>query len=406
MNGISPGRILFVDDEPEDLRAFEAACAFMGEGWVMRWVQTGEQALTMMSQEFFDIIVAALSMPGRAQLLNEVMRLYPGTVRLILCGEADEDLIMQCVGAIHQVLTKPLNGEVLKTTWERIRQLKTRLKGKEIRNLVTGMSSLPSMPSVLLELVQALQSPYCSVQRLGEIVSQDPGLTAKLLQLVNSAFFGLARHVSHAETAVLLLGVSTIRSLALGLHLFSAFRPIDRPGFSAREIWLHSLRVGQLARKVVEQQGGNERLMEEAFTAGLLHDVRKLIMAQYFSERYLANVEAAQKGECPLVGQERATFGATHAEVGAYLLDLWGLPVSLVEAVALHHEPAQIRMSNGAAATAVYLANLIEHASTAADRQAILAQLQPHYLARLNPPELFNTVAANYLADDTAAMSP
>lgn len=393
MNGEPPGRILFVDDEPEDPRGFEGAAALISEGWDLQWAQSSEQALALMAGHPFDMVVSDLSIPGRAQLLNTIMQQHPGTVRLVLCGETDEDLILRCVGAIHQVLSKPLTGKVLKTTWERIRRLKTRLNSQEVRNLVTGLSCLPSMPSVLLEMAQALQSPYCSVERVGEIVARDPGLTAKLLQLVNSAFFGFARRVSHAETAVLLLGVSTVRSLALGLHVFSAFRPVSRAGFSLHEIWLHSLRVGQLARKLVEQSGGNDRLMEEAFTAGLLHDVGKLIMAQHLSERYLATIEPARQGKQSLDELERAAFGASHAEVGAYLLNLWGLPGSLVEAVVRHHEPDQAHPGNDGAASAVYMANLLEGAGDAADPQTFLTSLQSYQLAGLDLPALFNNLA-------------
>jgi len=378
-------RILFVDDEPMILEMLKLTLAPMSTEWDMTFAASGEGALASMAKRPYDIVVSDMRMPGMsgAQLLNEVMKRYPATVRIIFSGYAEQDQVMKCIGNTHQFLAKPFDVSALKAALNRCQNSKTRLPNKEIQTLLAGRDHLPSIPAIYFQIIDALQSPDCSAQGIGDIVATDPGLTAKILQLVNSAFFGFAREISSAEEAVMLLGVGTIRALALTVHLFSAFEPIPSKDWSVEQISSHSLRVGRFARKIAEFQGAGETQREEAFTAGLLHDAGKLILADILAARYFEIYSDARTHSHPLSTAEREALGVTHAEVGAYLLDLWGLPASLVEAVALHHEPARTHEPVFSSLTAVHIANALAENGRLSEQDPVSRKLDIAYLDQL-----------------------
>ena len=386
MSAEAKARVLFVDDEPLVLNLLRQAVKMMHQDWEGVFASSGDEALKHMAAQPFDVIVSDMRMPGMsgAQLLNEVMRLYPATVRIVLSGYAEQETVLRCVGSTHQFLAKPVDFRALSAMLKRVTNLRQRLHSEEIRQLVGQKKSLPALPKVYFEILDALAEPDCSVERIGQIVATDPGLTAKLLQLVNSAFFGFAHEVSSAEEATVLLGTGTIRSLALSLHLFSAFEIPKTEGCSLEEIWSHSLRVARLAQRIAHLEGADETLLEEAFTSGLLHDIGKLLLADCPSTHYLDLFVQAHKENRSLLELETQALHATHAEVGAYLLDLWGLPLPLVEAVAWHHAPAQAGSAVFSALTAVHVANVLEHTGQANPAPANLNQLDQSYLEQLS----------------------
>ncbi len=361
MSNQAKTRILFVDDDPLILNMLELALQTMNEEWETEFAPSGEDALARMAKQPYDVVVSDMIMPGMsgAELLNEVMQRHPATIRLILSSFADQETALMCVGAAHQFLSKPFTLGALKASLVRVHHLRTRVGNPEIRDLVNRKGSLPSIPAVYFEILSALQKPDCPTQDLGDIVAKDPALTSKLLQLVNSAFFGFANSVSNPHEAVLLLGVGTIRSLALSTQLFSAFKANEFKNSPLEQVWTHSLQVGQVAQRLAQWETGDQELMEQAFTAGTLHDVGKLILAANLPETYPALLSQARQQ--PLLTLEQEALHATHADAGAYLLDLWGLPAPLVEAVAWHHQPAQTDHLTFSPLTAVHIANVLVH---------------------------------------------
>ena len=377
-------RMLFVDDEPQILRMIEMVLRSVNPDWKLAFALTGHEALALMAQERFDVIVSDMRMPGMngAQLLNEVMQRHPATARFILSGYADEDLLMRCVGATHQYLSKPFEVNAFRSAMLRFHELKLRLKDPSIRAFIAGQRSLPSLPTVYFQILDVLRTPTCSVERVAEIVATDAGLTAKMLQLVNSAFFGFARKISGPAEAVLLLGLGRVRSLALTVHLFRAFEFAQNGANSAEQVWHHSLRVGQFAGRLVEAEAGSSTQAEQAFTAGLLHDLGKLILAGHLGTAYFAVLKEASDNHLSLFAEERRRFRATHGEVGAYLLQLWGLPVPLVEATAFHDEPMRSPDASFGPLTAVHFANAFDNEVNPSAAHPSFCALDSAYLAR------------------------
>jgi putative nucleotidyltransferase with HDIG domain len=354
-------RILFVDDEPNVLQGLRRMLHSMRAEWEMQFAGSGAEALILLARAPVDVIITDMRMPGMdgAALLTAVRDRYPNIVRLVLSGHAQQEMAVRSVGPIHQFLAKPCDAEILKATVTRACALRALLADDRLKRLVSQIATLPSLPALYLAIIEELQSANASAQRVGAIISRDVGMAAKVLHLVNSAFFGLRRHVASPGEAVKLLGLETIKSLVLSVHIFLQ---VERPrvqGVSMEALWHHSLATGTLARRIAVAESVPGRIADYALMAGLLHDVGKLILISRCTDAYAATLTLARAEHLPLCEAERRTLHSTHAEVGAYLLGLWGLPDPLVEAIAYHHSPGDCPHREMSALTAVHAANAL-----------------------------------------------
>jgi putative nucleotidyltransferase with HDIG domain len=378
-------RILFVDDEPSMLELFRLLFKPMESEWDVDFARGGLEGLALMEKEPFQVVITDMNMPGMngAQFLNEVMQRHPQSARLILSGYAEQETVAKCVGAAHQYLMKPCDVISLRTILSRVCALDVFLKNETLQGLVSRMGVLPSIPSVYFQVLKELQSPYASLDRIGELLATDPAMAAKILQLVNSAFFGVSRRISHPSEAVQLLGVGTVRSLALSLHAFSCFDQSKMRNFSFEPLWNHSLTTALLAKRIAQGEEVDLATVDEAFISGLLHDLGKLMLVANMPDEYEAVLDRARLSDCSLHEAEQEMFGATHADVGAYLLGLWGLPVPIVEAVALHHHPERNVHQAFTPLTAVHVANGLDHERTDAPTESSPSKIHSKYLADL-----------------------
>ncbi|GIV15579.1 MAG: two-component system response regulator [Armatimonadota bacterium] len=356
-------RILFVDDEPNVLQGLQRMLRSMRNEWDMHFAGSGEEALSKLEEAPFDVIVSDMRMPGMngAQLLREVARRYPNVVRIVLSGHSDREYILQLVTTTHQYLAKPCEAETIKDTVNRACALRDLLTSKELSAVVSRIKSLPSLPSLYMRIIEVLQSDDPSLQKIGEIVSEDIAMSAKVLQLVNSSFFGIARRISNPVQAVMFLGLETVKALVLSVQIFAKWEHSKVQGFDIERLWHHSMTVGAMAKRLAETEQLSAREADEAFTAGLLHDVGKLILAASLPDTYQKVLAASKAQRIPLWRAEEAVFGTSHAEVGAYLLGLWGLPTSIVEAVAWHHRPSLCPARTFCPLTTVHVANALWH---------------------------------------------
>jgi len=353
-------RVLFVDDEPRILEGLRRMLRPQRHEWEMAFAPGGEAALAMLEATPFDVIVSDMRMPGMdgAALLHRVREVFPQMVRIVLSGHTELSTALRVVPVAHQFLAKPCDAEMLRVAIERACHLKALLSDDSIRRTVTALGDLPSVPRTYEALTLALADPDVSLQKVARIVEQDVGVSAKVLQLVNSAFFGISHSMTNIQSAVSYLGINTLKNLVLSLEIFRAFKPErELPGFSLEGLQHHAQLVAHIAARLPVPK----HLTDIAVVAGMLHDVGKLILAWKLSERFEKKLAEAQEAHCPVYTVEERADGFSHAEIGAYLLGLWGLPYSVVEGVALHHGPNRVPHQSFDAVSAVYIANLLAH---------------------------------------------
>jgi len=378
-------RILFVDDEPRVLDGISRMLRSMHRKWKTSFAGSGQEALGLLAKEPFHVIVSDIRMPGMSgvELLNEVKERYPRIVRIALSGHNSKQGDLSSVGLVHQYLSKPCSIEILKSTIARTRALQAFLTVDKLRELVSQLGSLPSLPSSYNELMKEMQSPKASLRAVGKIVLQDTGMSTRIIQLVNSAFFGVRERISNPAQAVTVLGLDTVRALAMSVHVFSQFDPTKVQGFSLETLCEHGLAVGTHAKAIAEFENAGQETVDYAFIAGLLHDVGKLIFATKLPEEYRSVLELTASEKIGPCEAERQIIGATHAQIGAYLLGLWGFSNSIIQAIVFHHCPTASLSEEFTPLTAVHVANTLAYQAQAVDNIGPAPRIEDTYLAQL-----------------------
>ncbi len=353
-------RILFVADEPNVLDDLKRMLQPRRATWVMDFAGNCAEALATLTQQHFDVVVSDLRLPGITgrELLSTIRERYPNIVQISLSG--GDDTITKTVQPNFQFLAKSCDLDRLTLAVNRACAVRALLANEPLKLLVSQLTALPTLPALYTELMAELQSSNSSIKKIAQIVACDLGMTAKILQIANSAFFGLRRHISSPVDAVNLLGLDAVVSMALSVQLFSRYKSEQIPGFSATKIWNHSLRVGWTAKHIAQAEKQDNEVVKDAFTAGLLHDAGKLVLATEQTQAYQEMLKLTQTEGLSIKDAERRVFGATHGEVGAYLLGLWGLSNAIVGAVAFHHEPASAQTQRFCPLTAVHIANALD----------------------------------------------
>ena len=333
-------RILFVDDEVAILDGLRDLLRKERRRWEMVFAVGGAEALEELARRPFDVVVSDMRMPGidGAQLLTTVQALYPSVARIVLTGHADRDAAMRVLPVAHQFLTKPCDAGALRVAIERTQALHALLASQEIRDIVGRLHSLPSVPKTYLALTEAARDPNKGLSDLTAIVQRDPAMSTKVLQIVNSAYFGGVQRIAAIPQAVMHLGIELLKGLALTGNVFATLGRSPIEGFSLEGLQQRSLESACLAKRFVD----DPRQAEEAFTAGLVHDVGQIVIAMGLPKRYQEILREARQSRRTLHVVELEQLGVTHAEVGAYLLGVWGLPFSIIESVAYHHRPSAL----------------------------------------------------------------
>ncbi len=367
--------VLFVDDEQRVLDGLKRMLYSMRNEWRMAFVNSAREALELLDHIDFDVLVTDLRMPDMSgsELLAKVVSLHPQVVRIVLSGTADQEVAMRSATLAHQYLSKPCDAGVLRAMLGRAFSLRIMLRDPALKQLISSLHNLPSVPSAYLRLMEVLQSADASPKDVAEVVGQDISMTAKLLQMANSALFGVQRQITDPTQAVIYLGPEMVRQLVLVASAFRVFRPHGVRRFSIERLQSHSLSVGGLARRIAQSLDLSRVPVDHAFVGGLLHDVGKLLLACNYPEKYDETLRrASDEGIPPRIAEEHA-FGTTHAEVGAYLLWLWALPDPITEIVLRHHEHPTDRAALSSPTFAVHTADALLTCGLDQDEIACLA---------------------------------
>ena len=356
-------KILFIDDEQSLLDGLKRILHRKTPDWDMRFAISGEEALEMLQEEPADVVVSDMRMPGMSgvELLREIKHQYPNTIRFILSGYSDKQMILDSVGLTHQFFAKPCDPDLLIKAVTYSNSLYRHLNGAEIQKVVCSIKNLPTPPLTYHKMSEELNKTEPSIEILSDIVRTDSAISAKILQLVNSAFFGIGQPIDDIQQATVFLGIENLKSLVLIVGVSeesfgSIVHEFDMDLYSR-----HSIRVGSISQELTKALGWAGKECQAAFTAGLLHDIGKLVMVTHFSTRYSSVHEFRMQTPDTEHTQdlESDRFGLNHAEIGAALIGIWGIPPSIVNAVAYHHKPQEDAETGISLSTIVHIANAL-----------------------------------------------
>ena len=355
-------RVLFVDDGTDEIARLRAAARRWGAPWEIHHCMSSEIALRLASETTFDVVVVDQLMPGMdgLKLLEEFRKRTPTMIRVLVSGTFDWSAGQRVMNNAHRFLRRPYTEDELFQTIRRALYGREILNNRHLQTLASQTEALPSLPSLYMDLIKELDDPNSTSERIGRILARDMSMCSKMLRLVNSPFFALGHQISKPEEAVTYLGVETVKAMVLSLQIFSMFGRVRIEQFPFEKLWNHSWFVGQLARQLCLAEGMSPAEGDLAFTAGILHDIGKLMFITSVPEEYAKVIEMQEANGISAAEAERCVFNTSHAELGAYLLGLWGLPDQIVEAIGRHHKPEDSMGDEFSVVTALHAANALD----------------------------------------------
>ncbi|MCG8525031.1 MAG: response regulator [Opitutales bacterium] len=354
--------VLFVDDQPILLKMLLSFLEIKAPDWRIQTAKDGPEALEVLEKETPEIVVSDMNMPGMdgMNLLQNVKQKHPSLIRFILSGQPGQGEILKSVGVAHQFLNKPVKMEELFHALELSRSLYRRVQDPKLQEMISNVGTLPTPRDVYFKISKMLEDPELELGDIAQVISEDASISAKILQLVNSAYFGFSSRMDSIADAVGTLGIENIRSLILIIGVSCTKNEEIEPFFDVGAFGRHSLEVGKLCRTIGKMKGLKGREIESVFTAGLLHDIGKLVIVDHHLDTYRERCFAKEQVEKPHLEVEESGFEKNkHPLVGAALLALWGMPAKVVNAVAYHHEPSE---TDSHLAAIVHLAESITNA--------------------------------------------
>lgn len=352
--------ILFVDDEPNVLAAIRRMVHFKRPQWELLCAETGEDALCLLEARPVDVVVSDVMMPGMdgATLLKKIRAKWPSTLRIALSGQVSLDQVMESIRNVHQYIGKPSDGGQLVGRIELALSCRDILLDESMHRLVANIDTLPGIPRIYQAIEAELSKPEPAMDSIADLIMRDTALATKILSLVNSPFFGLSSQVRTVRHAITLLGQDIIRALVLASKIFMTHEGMGLNDISLQRLGDHSYRVTTIVKHLARINGKSRDEAVRCSVAAMLHDVGKLILATSFPEKFREVVAMTEKNRIFIHDAEYEIFGSTHAELGAYLLALWGMDADVVRAVGLHHRHGDFDCST---TMLLHVANVMDH---------------------------------------------
>ena len=356
-------RILIIEDEADTLQDIKDNIFILEERFDFDFSSSAEHALNLIERENFDIVVCDRVMPDvdGITVLTKIRDSHPDIIRILMAEHLTKSELLKSSGPIHQYLAKPFRHSEFERTINRVITLRELIVDKGLMDIIGQMESLPTIPDLYFQVEEEMNAPDPDIRKISDVISLDLGMSAKVLQLVNSSFFGLPRKVDDISLAASLLGLDTLSDLILMMSVFNQFEELNNQDFSFDYLTQHSVNTAKAARAITQAEKLGPAEQKVAYTAGLMHDVGKLVFLVNLPERFAQALQLAHEENIPLYQAEMDILKASHQSVGAYLLDLWGFPDCIVEAVAFHHDPERLADDRLNPTIAVHIANYFEH---------------------------------------------
>lgn len=355
-------QILLVDHSQQTLDAFQAALAEHAHSWQIDTLTDPQAALVYIAAQAPTVVVANFQLPGTTGLefLREVESIQPQTQRFILASDEQRSSIVPWLGSACLYLPNPCPTPQLVAEIQRCVSIERWLGNPRIRQLVAKVDTFPTLPTIYLQIVDALNAPEPSPADVAQAIAGDVAIAAKILQLANSAYYGFDEKVTDIKQAVAFIGLQSVKNLVLALKVFGDIGKSDEQREQIAQVLGHSIGVAVAAQRIALLETADERLANEAYTAGLLHDIGKLLLITATPRLYKETRALARERNRPEWEAESDLVGCHHAELGAYILGRWGMPATIVESTARHHEPVDNAAGAFTPLAAVHCANALE----------------------------------------------
>lgn len=384
-------KILFVDDDPHILAAIRRSLYSMRKEFDLQFVSSGEEALEVLKDHSFEVIVSDLQLLGMSgvHLFTEIKKIHPYSIRLMLSGSILEELIMNSVGLVHQFMAKPCDPQDLKSILLQSCALHDVINNRNLKQIISGIDTLPSLPKVYEKLRKTMRDPDVPLSKVAEIIEEDMAMSSKVLQLVNSAFFGLFQKVDSPARGVKLLGLETINALVLCVGAFTEITTTSKV-IPAEKLCDHSVAVANYAKRIALSQSNDTKLINDCFIAGLLHDIGKLVFLTKMTDKYEQVFKMAHEQTIPLRLAEKEIITSPHCAVGAYLMGLWGMSGQVIEAIAFHHHLESYPAQEFNPAVAVHVANALYYENHPDEAVGTPQEVNVEYLQALGLEDNLN----------------
>jgi len=374
--------ILFVDDQNNILQSLRRSLRGLDKEWNIHYANGGSEALNFMDETHVDVVISDTNMPGMrgTELLSEIRSQYPHTIRLVLSGGCRNDDISLLLRTSHQFFPKPFDIDKLKATVEHLLRLKNKIKNPKVQDKVASISKLPCSPNIHGRFYKELDNVAPDLNELGACISHDVGLTAKLLQSLNSTFFGVNKAGIHPNRAVRVMGPGTISHLFLDSMHFETLDESHANYTVISEVYRQSLHAALLAKEIAKDEGLSSEDQDLAFTAGMLHDIGVIVLATEMVDEFNEIKSSFTLGSEEELKAEVNAFGNNHCDIGAYFLGLWGFPKQLISAVAYHQNPS---LDESDAINLTTIAHIAQAFAQSNDETTQEAALDKNYLESL-----------------------
>lgn len=352
-------KILFVDDSPEILTSLERM--MKKSPWKVSFAEGGLEALDMLEETSFDVVVTDLNMPevNGVKLLKIIQKEFPHLVRIVYSGNLTKESVREVATFTHRFIAKPCTMDQMIQTIENTLFIYSSLDSDAIRKVLTNTGSIPSLPRIYTELMSNIENPSFSLKEAARLIASDVGMTANILKQIN--LLGHSKDISNIDQAVSLLGLDSIKAIALTSHIFCSLEIPSIPYFSAEQLNRHSMLTARFAQEITLIETDDRSLAESAFVAGVLHDLGIILLASNFPAKYTSVLERVQNANRPIAEVEKNLIGISHCGIGSYLLALWGFPKDILAAVAFHENPSEIPSESFSLLTAIYAGSVLAH---------------------------------------------
>ncbi len=349
--------ILFADDNLAIIESLKRMSSNFNKNWVSSFAIGGVEAVELLEKKSFDVVITDLEMPifNGVKLLKFIKKKFPHIIRIVYSGEFTKESVQEISPFTHRFIAKPCSTEKMLSCIDSTMFIHRVLDNKKIKKVLTNIGSIPSLPRIYTELVNRIDDKDFSLKDASKLISSDVGMSVNILKQIN--LLGVGEEIKSIEQAVTLLGLDSIKSIALSSHIFSTLESTNIPHFSEEQLIRHSMLTAIFAKEIALIETGDRAIAETAYVIGVIHDFGTIIFANNFTKKFSNVMNRVYNDSRPIVDVERNLIGISHAELGSYLLALWGFPEAVLRAVAFHETADTHAMGAEPLLTAIVAAN-------------------------------------------------